>query len=104
MSPLHWLHVWTYHLIIGKCTAECIRIEGVGYGNLACAVLIIKSLSSSLVCRTHCQGIDTVDIAISSTRVPIRASITTCKSVDIAQSTTSLAGREPQDGIREVMV
>lgn len=50
MFPLHLLHVWTYHLIIGKCTVECFRIEGVGYSNLACAVLIIESLSSSLVC------------------------------------------------------
>ena len=61
----------TYHLIIDICVVEGIGVEGVGDCNLGCAALIIESLHSILVCRANCQGVDAVDIPISSTRVTI---------------------------------
>ena len=51
-------------------------------GHFGGAFLVVEGLSSSLVSRTYCYGIDAVDIAVGCTRVVVATAIPRSKHID----------------------
>ena len=90
LNKLHRYNTPTHQLFISIGIIKCLGVERVGDSNLGCTVLVVEGLFPGVVSRTDCHGVDTVDIAVSCTRVSIGTSVATGKCIDVAQSTSSL--------------
>ena len=78
-------HVVTHHVVV-----PC-RVVGVSRGHFRTAVLVIECLHATLVHRTHCDGVDAGDIAISSTGIAIVPTIPSCPNVYGTKTITTLS-------------